>query len=72
MTTIQTLKPHVSLNVRNVEESITFYQKMLGIEPCKVRTGYAKFDVQNLSGNVALWGSEVSDERYAVVADKRH
>lgn len=29
-----------------------------------------QFDVQNLSGNVALWGSEVSDERYAVVADK--
>ena len=27
--------------------------------------------VQNLSGNAALWGGEVSDERYAVVADKR-
>ena len=44
---IQTLKAHLALNVRNVKESIAFYRKMLGIEPSKVRTGYAKFDVQN-------------------------
>jgi catechol 2,3-dioxygenase-like lactoylglutathione lyase family enzyme len=39
------LKAHVSLNVSNVERSMEFYTRMLGIEPCKVRTGYAKFDV---------------------------
>ena len=39
------LKAHVALNVSHVERSIEFYRKMLGIEPCKVRTGYAKFDV---------------------------
>ena len=44
---VKALKPHVSINVRNVTESIEFYRKMLGIEPAKVRTGYAKFDVQN-------------------------
>ena len=48
------LKPHVSINVRNVERSIDFYRKMLGIEPSKVRTGYAKFDVQNPPLNLAL------------------
>jgi catechol 2,3-dioxygenase-like lactoylglutathione lyase family enzyme len=48
------LKPHVSINVRNVTESIEFYRKMLGIEPSKVRTGYAKFDVQNPPLNLAL------------------
>jgi len=48
------LKPHVSINVRNITESITFYRKMLGIEPAKVRTGYAKFDVQNPPLNLAL------------------
>ena len=54
MTNIQTLKPHVSLNVRNVEESIAFYRKLFGIEPSKVRTGYAKFDVQNPPLNISM------------------
>src|ERR1700692_815846 len=48
------LKAHVSINVRNVERSIDFYRKMLGIEPSKVRTGYAKFDVQNPPLNLAM------------------
>ena len=43
--TINTLKAHLALNVKNVEASIDFYKKMLGLEPSKVRTGYAKFDV---------------------------
>jgi catechol 2,3-dioxygenase-like lactoylglutathione lyase family enzyme len=51
---VKVLKPHVSINVRNVTESIEFYRKMLGIEPAKVRTGYAKFDVQNPPLNLAL------------------
>lgn len=50
----QFLKPHVSINVRNINESVEFYKKMLGIEPAKVRTGYAKFDVQNPPLNLAL------------------
>ena len=51
---VQVLKAHVSINVRNVERSIDFYRRMLGIEPSKVRTGYAKFDVQNPPLNLAL------------------
>jgi len=51
---ISTLKAHVSLNVRNLEKSIDFYRKMLGIEPSKVRTGYAKFDVKNPPLNLAM------------------
>ena len=51
---VQVLKPHVSINVRNVERSIAFYRQMLGIEPSKVRSGYAKFDVQNPPLNLAL------------------
>src|SRR6266478_8998613 len=51
---VKALKAHLSLNVRNVEQSIGFYRKMLGIEPSKVRTGYAKFDVQNPPLNLAL------------------
>ncbi|HMS08017.1 MAG TPA: ArsI/CadI family heavy metal resistance metalloenzyme [Pyrinomonadaceae bacterium] len=52
--TINILKPHLALNVRSVESSIEFYKKMLGIEPSKVRTGYAKFDVQKPSLNLTL------------------
>lgn len=51
---VTALKAHLSLNVRNVEQSVEFYRKMLGIEPSKVRTGYAKFDVQNPPLNLAL------------------
>ena len=54
MNTVNALKAHVSINVRNVARSIDFYTKMLGIEPAKVRTGYAKFDVQNPPLNLAL------------------
>jgi catechol 2,3-dioxygenase-like lactoylglutathione lyase family enzyme len=51
---VNALKVHVSINVRSVEASIDFYRRMLGIEPSKVRTGYAKFDVQNPPVNLAL------------------
>lgn len=53
-TEIKTLKAHLALNVKNVEQSIEFYKKMLGIEPSKVRTGYAKFDIQNPPLNLTL------------------
>ena len=52
--TVQALKAHLALNVRNVEQSIEFYKKLLGIEPSKVRSGYAKFDVQNPPLNLTL------------------
>ena len=52
--TINTLKAHLAINVRNVETSIQFYKSMFGIEPSKVRTGYAKFDVANPPLNFTL------------------
>jgi catechol 2,3-dioxygenase-like lactoylglutathione lyase family enzyme len=51
---VKALKAHLALNVSNVESSIRFYQKMLGIEPSKVRRGYAKFDIQNPPLNLTL------------------
>ena len=53
-TGIQTLKAHLAINVRDVAQSIEFYRRMFGIEPAKVRTGYAKFDVQNPPLNFTL------------------
>lgn len=54
MKPIQTLKAHLAINVRDVGTSIDFYKRMLGIEPSKVRTGYAKFDVQEPPLNLTL------------------
>ena len=51
---VAVLKAHLALNVSSVEQSIEFYKKMLGIEPSKVRSGYAKFDVQNPPLNLTL------------------
>jgi catechol 2,3-dioxygenase-like lactoylglutathione lyase family enzyme len=52
--TVHALKAHLALNVRDLQESLGFYQKLLGIEPSKVRTGYAKFDVQDPPLNLTL------------------
>src|SRR6476659_3640275 len=51
---VRALKAHLALNVHNVQQSLEFYRKMLGVEPSKVRTGYAKFDVQNPPLNLTL------------------
>jgi catechol 2,3-dioxygenase-like lactoylglutathione lyase family enzyme len=51
---VQALKAHLAINVKSVEKSLDFYRKMLGIAPSKVRTGYAKFDVQNPALNLTL------------------
>jgi len=48
------LKAHVSLTVSNLEASIDFYRKMLGIEAFKVKPAYAKFDVENPPLNLSL------------------
>ena len=39
MSSITSLKPHISLNVANVGESVDFYKKLFGIEPMKFITG---------------------------------
>lgn len=54
MTEVQALKVHLALNVFDVQRSIEFYKRLLGVEPSKVRTGYAKFDVQNPPLNLTL------------------
>src|SRR5437868_1439321 len=51
---VRTLKAHVALNVRDVGRSIEFYRRMLGLEPSKVRRGYAKFDVETPPLNLSL------------------
>src|ERR1700687_2080806 len=52
--TVKALKAHIAIHVQDVTKSIAFYRKLFGIEPCKVRTGYAKFDVANPPLNFTL------------------
>lgn len=51
---VKTLQAHVAIHVHDVEASIDFYRKLFGIEPSKVRTGYAKFNVANPPLNFTL------------------
>jgi catechol 2,3-dioxygenase-like lactoylglutathione lyase family enzyme len=51
---VNILKPHIALNVRDVNTSVEFYKKMFGVEPAKLRTGYAKFDLNSPSLNLTL------------------
>jgi catechol 2,3-dioxygenase-like lactoylglutathione lyase family enzyme len=48
------LKPHVSLNVSNIEASVAFYEKVFGVTASKRRPGYAKFDLQTPSLNLTM------------------
>jgi len=51
---VKALKPHIAIRVRDVNASTDFYRRLFGIEPCKVRKGYAKFDVVNPPLNLTL------------------
>lgn len=48
------MKTHISINVKNVAQSIDFYRKMFGIEPVKIKADYAKFDVSNPPLNLTM------------------
>ncbi|WP_062308401.1 ArsI/CadI family heavy metal resistance metalloenzyme [Alicyclobacillus sendaiensis] len=48
------LRPHVAINVRNLEQSLTFYRNLFGVDPVRVRPGYAKFDIDQPPLNFTL------------------
>jgi catechol 2,3-dioxygenase-like lactoylglutathione lyase family enzyme len=48
------LKPHVSLNVSNIDASVAFYEKAFGVTATKRRPGYAKFDLGSPSLNLTM------------------
>ena len=45
---------HISLKVNSLKESIRFYSALLNAPPTKVKPGYAKFDLEEPSINLAL------------------
>lgn len=48
------MKVHVALNTPRFDESVRFYQTFLGLEPVKLKPGYAKFDVADPGLNLTL------------------
>ncbi|MGO9835875.1 MAG: ArsI/CadI family heavy metal resistance metalloenzyme [Polyangiaceae bacterium] len=48
------VKPHVSLNVSNVDASVAFYEKVFATSATKRRPGYAKFDLAEPSLNLTM------------------
>ncbi|MGH7608294.1 MAG: ArsI/CadI family heavy metal resistance metalloenzyme [Gemmatimonadales bacterium] len=48
------MKMHVALNTPRFDESVRFYRSFLGLEPVKLKPGYAKFDVPEPALNLTL------------------
>ncbi|MCC7439710.1 MAG: VOC family protein [Armatimonadetes bacterium] len=59
---VTALKAHIALNVNDITESINFYRKLFGIEPMKLRSNYAKFDVANPPLNLTLNAANVNGQ----------
>jgi catechol 2,3-dioxygenase-like lactoylglutathione lyase family enzyme len=51
---VNVLKPHVSLNVTDIEASVAFYEKAFGVAPVKRRPDYAKFDLEQPLLNLTM------------------
>lgn len=52
------MRPHLSINVRDLEKSVAFYSKVFGIAPQKVAPGYAKFDLKSPHLNFSMHEAE--------------
>ena len=52
--TMKARKPHLSLNVSNIDASVDFYERVFGVEATKRRPGYAKFDLVEPSLNLTM------------------
>jgi len=55
------MRIHISLNVKDVPRSISFYSRIFGVEPQKKTDTYAKFDLKKPPLNFAMQsGGKVS------------
>ncbi len=50
----ETSRLHLALNTNQLDRSIAFYEALFNIKPSKVKSGYAKFDVENPPINLTL------------------
>lgn len=59
------MKVHVALNTPRFDASVRFYRTFLGLEPVKLKPGYAKFDVAEPGLNLTLNASHQVDSPVA-------
>ncbi len=52
------MRIHLSMNVKNVTESVAFYEKVFGVKPQKQNSTYAKFDLNDSPLNFAMQSVE--------------
>jgi len=48
------MRPHLSLDVRHVGQSVEFYSRVFGVKPQKQTADYAKFDLHEPSLNFSM------------------
>lgn len=51
------MRPHISLDVRDVDASVEFYRRMFGVLPQKQTAHYAKFDLTSPPLNLSMVSS---------------
>jgi catechol 2,3-dioxygenase-like lactoylglutathione lyase family enzyme len=49
-----TLRPHISIDVQNIDSSRAFYETLFGVAPEKIRPGYVKFSLTEPALNFSL------------------
>ncbi len=53
------MRPHLSINVSNVTQSVEFYKRVFGVEPQKQTAQYAKFDLPILNFTMQSGGERM-------------
>lgn len=48
------MRPHISINVSNVKNTVDFYKKVFGVNPQKQTEDYAKFNLESPSLNFSM------------------
>ena len=57
------MRPHLSINVKNVTNSVDFYKKVFGVNPQKQNENYAKFDLKEPAFNFTMQTADNNESR---------
>jgi catechol 2,3-dioxygenase-like lactoylglutathione lyase family enzyme len=57
------MRLQLALNVNNLNEAISFYSKLFGAEPHKIRQGYANFSIESPPLKLVLFENPEAPER---------